>query len=100
MCKDNWNPLPDMDSIVKAQAWDWEIERFFNEDWRNWDNNDWKSCWFFRGRPKQPKKITVTCECWRNKHGVLTYRNPGQSELSTNEWKRFPAGDITGEVEE
>lgn len=89
-----WTDLKDMTEVCVAQQQGWEIERKSStHDWHQWQQTKWEVDCDYRGRPK---KITVTSECWRNKHyGGLSW---GGGYVSKS-WQRFPAGDITGEVE-
>jgi len=84
-----WTELNTIEEVVRANARGWVIEEF--------SMGDGIHC-KYRGRPKQPKKVIVTSECWRAPSGILTWQLCG-AELTEN-WRRFPAGDITGEVEE
>jgi hypothetical protein len=92
-----WQDLPNLQAVAKAQAEGWEIQTKPNHmsHWYLWDGKYWQSNYKYQGRPKQPKTRTVTSECWRNKqHGGLSWGNGYVSEL----WQRFPCGDLTGEV--
>lgn len=82
----------------RAANW-WEIEVGPEYGpWRKWIGRSWSQECHYRGRPPQPKTKVVTSECWRNKeHGDLTWRSPDYGGLR-DDWQRFPAGDITGEV--
>lgn len=46
---------------------------------------------------KSPAKVQVKSLCWREAGGNLTWRNEGAEVAKC--WERFPAGDLTGEVE-
>jgi hypothetical protein len=100
-----WIELTDIVSVATAQANGWEIEvqtDVGNDKycpWKAWDGKHWCAHYFYRGRPKQPKKVTVTSLCWRNKvTGSLNWLLPND-DMPKN-WQRFPVGDLTGEVEE
>lgn len=97
-----WVELNDIGAVAIAQGKGWEIE--FQSDpgndkycpWLEWCGNAWRKNYLYRGRPKQPKKVIVTSECWRHKHH---HGLSWAEDLNAEYWQRFPAGDITGEVE-
>lgn len=95
-----WTPLDGLKDVSDAEQAGWEIEVKGSSGWCHWNGTSWSAVWDMRGRPKQPKKIiTVTSLCWRNKRdGNLCWYSYGNEPSS--DWQRFPAGDITGEVEE
>ena len=95
-----WIKLNDIQSVAMAQANGWEIEALASDcGWYPWIGASWAMNTGYRGRPRQPKKATVTSECWRDKiSGTLHWQKYGHSVKP--DWQRFPAGDITGEVEE
>ncbi len=99
----DWTELKDLQALALAQADGWEIEAYSEDLWVPWNGRVWHSAIPYRGRLRPPRKIVVTSECWRNKinGGTLT-RAPGYNEYLKRDpsWQRFPAGDITGEVEE
>jgi hypothetical protein len=92
-----WINLTTGKEVFDRQAEGWEIEVKWGTSWHTWDGNGWVMHAQYRGRPKQPKPKIVTSECWRHKNnGGLTWGR----HVDTTSWQRFPAGDITGEVEE
>jgi hypothetical protein len=116
-----WKPLEDLTDVGWAQANGWEIEvdTTRSGDWEHWEGRNWVAHLNYRGRPaqpameqhprgcrclscmtpKQPRKVTVTSECWRLKvTGGLAWQNAGQT--MNDDWQRFPAGDVTGEIEQ
>jgi hypothetical protein len=98
-----WTELKDLQAVAKAQADGWEIELRHAYGWHIWEGETWKAGWKFRGRPAQLKTRTVTSECWRCKSdGQLIWRSADKASCFNWDahWQRFPAGDITGEVEE
>ncbi len=98
----DWIELKDLQEVAGAQRNGWEIEESDEGDyWYMWTKITWRKSSLYRGRPKQPKKVTVTSECYRAADGSLTWVLPGQTVIGlTKGWARFPAGDITGEVKE
>lgn len=99
--RQEWKDLPDLQWVATAQAEGWEIEVCVDRTlWLHWDGEFWLDRNQYRGRPKQPKKTTVTSECWRWKTGGDLSWNTPNAERPSEGWQRFPAGDITGEVEE
>ena len=100
MCNGKWNPLPDIEQVANAKILGWEIEVCVgNNCWHPWNKQSWNEQASYRGRPKQPRTVTMTSECWRWGDGALVWREPNNIPAG-DRWKRFPAGDITGEVEE
>ena len=97
MCNDKWNPLPDIEQVSNAKILGWEIQYYADGDWFPWTASSWVNCVKYRGRPKQPRTVTVTSECWRDTGGCLTWRDHNHP-IRNGDWKRFPAGDITEEV--
>ena len=93
----DWVELRDMKQVAEAQ-WDgWEIETLYMGDWLEWRGREWALGNKYRGRPKQPKTKTVKSECWRCSDGRLFWTN---EKIKDGLWKRFPAGDMMGEVAE
>ena len=96
-----WQDLPDLQAVAKAQVEGWEIECSTDaSDWYRWLENTWHNKNAYRGRPAQPKVKTVTSECWRNKiTGDVTWSVPASRFIS--EYQRVPKWDLKdGEVEE
>lgn len=99
---EEWQDLPTMADVARAEKDGWEIERVSIAGgnspivWIVWDGTSWLKHWIYRGRPKQPKTVTVTSYCWRNEGGALVWNG---SPSPSYGWKRFPAGDIPGEVD-
>jgi hypothetical protein len=101
MSNEEWTDLRDLNEVAIAQKSRWKIEIYLPsiEKWEEWTGIAWAMYRKYRGRPAQPKKVTVTSECWRNHNtAAITYTSVGCGMIDP--WKRFPAGDITGEVEE
>lgn len=99
----DWTELKTGKEVFDRQAEDWEIEIFnyHKQVFEPWDGCTWAVERKYCGRPKQPRKVVVTSECWRNRHnGQLAWRVESCGWATSDEWKRFPAGDIVGEVEE
>ena len=96
-----WTELKDLQAVADAQVAGWEIQ--FLDDWNkwlDWAGEGWDSTTKYVGRPAQPKKVVVTSECWRNRvYGTLHWIDPSR-ETPRTDWQRFPAGDLTGEVED
>ena len=95
-----WRNLPTMADVAAAQAAGDEIEvrRLGEFDYTEWSGTAWAMAWSFRARPRQPKMKKVKSLCYRSTvSGELTWR---KEELPIINWKRFPAGDIEGEVED
>jgi len=96
-----WIELKTGKEVFDRQAEGWEIEICKNEAinlWVMWGKTTWYAQAKFRGRPPQPKTKVVTSECWRHyANGELAWKNPGL-RFNDSLWQRFPAGDITGEV--
>jgi hypothetical protein len=97
-----WTELNTLQDVAKAQADGWEIEYASVEnEWLAWGGGAWMNGILYRGRPKQPKTRTVTSECWRHmRDGEVRWRDPESDWNFVSDWKRFPAGDFVGEVEE
>ena len=103
MCNDTWIELNNIEDVARAKVEEWEIEVYDTGDrWTTWHGMFWNATWKMRGRPKQPRTVTVTSECWRWDNGYLTWKEPKapMTEFMEGNAKRFPAGDITGEIEE
>jgi hypothetical protein len=95
---EEWIELDDIEALAIAQGKGWEIEIYLPsiEKWEKWTGITWAVYRNYRGR-SAPKKVTVTSECWRHRqHHGLSWGGG----VNTEYWQRFPAGDITGEVEE
>jgi hypothetical protein len=95
-----WQDLPTMRDVAYAQDNWWEIRVFncLSKTWVAWNGKFWDCQGKYHGHPKQPKKDTVTSECYRHRqYGWITHEN---NRKNSTDWQRFPAGDITGEVEE
>ncbi len=96
-----WRDLPTMQDVARAQIEKWEIEEFYMGDWILWMQRGWTFGTRYRGRPAQPKKTIVISECWRHpEHGGLFWRSHGNTTCKPEAYVRFPAGDITGYVEQ
>jgi hypothetical protein len=103
MMRTEWIELKSIEDVARAKMEGWEIEHLYMGSWIRWMGREWLSGNKYRGRPKQPKKVTVTSECWRHKkHGTLTWSVPNATyfDYDTTVWQRFPVGDRVGEVEE
>ncbi len=96
----DWIELKDLQAVAEAQRNGWEIDYCYaNSAWCLWHGTGWGSDMLFRGRPKQPKKVTMISECWRHiGTGDLIWKTP--TAILPKHWQRFPAGDIVGEVED
>lgn len=94
-----WKDLTTPQEVAEAQADGWEIEHALAGvgAWEPWSGSGWAVGLIYRGRPKQPKTRTVTSVCWRQKEDGRLWWG---SYPDYDGWQRFPAGDITGEVEE
>lgn len=95
-----WKPLNTILDVAAAKTAGMEIEVYDTdvEDWVPWQGIYWFSDWNFRARPRKPKTVKVKSLCWRGKGtGHLVWwdalANPGEGFV------RFPAGDISGDVE-
>lgn len=95
----DWIELKTGKEAFDRAAEGWEIEILvLRHGWEKWGGRFWYADGQFRGRPPQPKTKVVTSECWRHyANGELAWKNPGL-RFNDSLWQRFPAGDITGEV--
>ena len=104
MTPQDWKDLVTMQEVAQAQSDGWEIEICADDidGWLPWIGKAWCEWKLYCGRPKQPKTCTVTSECWWHKRTEkLTWGNwIDKKQYLTEDWQRFPAGDITGEVAE
>lgn len=97
-----WKDLTDPEELFRLHKAGWEIERNMHGVWEWWDGRSWTAAWSFHGRPPQPKTRTVTLEMWlHTDSGSTTTRLAGNTDFEDLPgYCRFPAGDITGEVED
>ena len=69
-----WQDLPNLQAVAKAQADKWEIEihRLARKEdgWRVWIGESWDRVHKYRGRPRQPVMKEIKMECWLN-NGAL-----------------------------
>ena len=82
-----------------ADAVQKEMDIFCSYDgmvWGTWNGQSWHAITFYRARQKEPAMKMVKSLCWRCEEGGLLWGDLSNSTL----YKRFPAGDIEGEVEE
>lgn len=99
MTTENWTDLPTLQYVANAQANGWEIEvKYEFYDWGDWDGNEWRHGWQFRGRPRQPKMKEVKSCCWRYKDGGLVWRD--ERYALPLPWIRQPHLDMTTKVPE
>jgi hypothetical protein len=98
---EEWSDLPSLLSVAKAEADRWQIQASKDaEDWVPWVGGAWFENIYYRGRPKHPVERIIASKCWYdNLDGSLTWRD-SVFDIGCDRFKRFPAGDITGEVEE
>jgi hypothetical protein len=95
-----WKELKNIVEVSAAAAERMEIE-FQNprsNDWCPWKGEAWFSHCLYRARPLKPVKMQVKSLCWRESSGFLYWRDETWKQSNT-EAKRFPSGDLTGEVE-
>ena len=98
-----WIELNGIEDVARAKVEGWEIEVLdTGSRWTAWNPVRWNATWKMRGRHAQPKTRTIALECWVHlPSGTTTTRLAGDPLLDNEEsYRRFPAGDITGEVEE
>jgi hypothetical protein len=98
---EEWVTLPTLLSLAQAHTNGWEIEtELFPCTWVPWLGITWGNDTGYRGRPKQPVERIIASKCWYdNLDGSLTWRD-SVFDIGCDRFKRFPAGDITGEIEE
>ena len=92
-----WRELPSLLCVAKAQADGWEIQVNTGTTWEEWKGKAWMNHMDYQGRPRQPAMKKVKSLCWRNVDGFLTWRCE-HTPVNAENWTRFPAGDIEGEV--
>jgi hypothetical protein len=95
-----WKELKTIGQVAEAHEAGMEIE--VNHDchigWQSWAGTVWYSSAKYHARPRKPKMVKVKSLCWRQESsGGLLWRCEGY-DIGEN-WKRFPKGDIEGEVE-
>jgi hypothetical protein len=97
---EEWKPLNGIEDVAVAVATGMEIEckRLFGGQFEPWVGQDWFAGWTYRARHKAPAKVLVTRICWTSLGGNLTWTSEGY-QFYSKDWKRFPAGDLAGEVE-
>jgi hypothetical protein len=97
-----WKPLNGIDEVTAAREAGMEIQVDILDEWKQWNGEGLGQWWFFglkfRARHKQAK-VLVKSICWRSLGGNLTYTKPDY-QFYAKDWKRFPAGDLEGEVED
>lgn len=96
-----WHYLKGIEEVGAAVAEGMEIEckRAIGREFEAWVGADWFVGWEYRARAPRPAKELVKSICWRSKSGNLTWTAENYVFYS-KDWKRFPAGDIKGDVEE
>jgi hypothetical protein len=94
-----WKPLEDLTDVGWAQANKWEIQRLVTGGygWVPWDGKTWAINAQYRGRPAQPKKVTVKLLGWLAPSGLLYHAT---ADYTQGDWKRVPSEDKTVEVEQ
>jgi hypothetical protein len=97
-----WKDLVTLREVAEAQHNGWEFESSHDGAyWSKWEGITWTKRNFYRGRPAQPRMKKVVSECWRNmKTGSVGWAEPMSHAFVADDWKRFPPGDIEGEVED
>ena len=93
-----WQDLPDLQAVAKAQADGWEIEcSYLAWDWMPWHGYTWHHTFSYRGRTRQPTMKEVKMECWfcgRFLHWAST------KEPVPSRWIRQPHLDLIARVPE
>ena len=78
-----WQDLPNMEDVARAQADGWEIEIQTDAGndkycpFRAWDGRHWNTGYLFRGRPRQPAMKKVKMLCWYKKGYLLSWADEG-----------------------
>jgi hypothetical protein len=100
---EEWKDLPTITDVGEAVAAGMEIEIQYDPGndkycpWKTWDGKHWYETYLFRARQSKPKTVKVKSLCWRHPAGDLVWSG---ETCNFAMFKRFPAGDILGEVEE
>lgn len=99
-----WTELNDIIEVAEAVALEMEIEVRIPgpaqepERWIAWTGEGWHYSTRYRARERKPAMKKVKSLCWRGDNtGALLWNTEGQPV--PRDYKRFPAGDISGEVE-
>jgi len=94
-----WKELNSITEVVEAIVAGMEIEnQLYNLTWETWREAAWYADRNYRARPRKPAMKRVKSICWRHREGYLSWVDEGYGPFGPA-WKRFPAGDISGEVE-
>jgi hypothetical protein len=94
MSDENWKDLPDLQAVSEAQRNGWEIETdLVSGSWVKWGGTTWLGYVNYRGRPAKLKFL-----CYTN--GINLMRQvEGIDPKPESFTKRFPTGDLEGDVE-
>jgi hypothetical protein len=95
-----WHELNGIEEVAAASKEGMEIEckKVLGTDFQPWEGQDWFAGWQYRARHKAPAKVLVKRICWTSTGGNLTWTKEDY-QFYSKDWKRFPAGDIEGEVD-
>lgn len=103
----DWKPLNGIVETAKAMMAGMEIEVFHDAlGWLPWVATTWYANSSYRARPRKPEpkeQIQPTTKrvkslCWRDSvDGELKWTDEGINK--EGRWKRFPIGDLEGDVE-
>jgi hypothetical protein len=96
-----WRTLDGIVEFGAAVATGMEIEckRLLGGQFEPWVGQDWFVGWAYRARHPAPAKELVKSIRWRSLGGNLTWTSEDY-QFYAKDWKRFPAGDLFGEVDE
>jgi hypothetical protein len=101
-----WKQLSGIEEVTAARDAGLEIEVDILDEWKPW-NGEFSALldqvWFkdlkYRARHRKLAKVLVKRICWTSIGGNLTWTKEDY-QFYSKDWKRFPAGDLFGEVDE
>lgn len=95
-----WHELNGIEEVAAAVAEGMEIQvQHEDTDWFLWPGLVWNANHVkYRARPRKPAKVLGKRICWTSTNGNLTWTNEDY-QFYAKDWKRFPVGDLEGEVE-
>jgi hypothetical protein len=94
-----WLELPYMWDVAGAldKGWEIEVDTGGRAGWEPWKGKAWVDYMPYRGRPAQPKTVTVKLLGWLAPSGLLYHAT---ADYTQGDWKRVPSEDKTVEVEQ